>query len=168
MFVIMPQNEQSGTIGEYLCCVFELLKNENLNKMTGLKKHRRVDCMDHCLFVSYYSFIVCKNLGLDYKSAARGGLLHDFYLYSKDDKNKPKMHRMRHPKIALEKACECFELSDKEKDIILRHMWPITPALPRYRESYVVDAMDKYCTWLEVTDSEKLETIDEIRSMICF
>ena len=78
------------------------------------------------------------------------------------------MHRMRHPKIALEKACECFELSDKEKDIILRHMWPITPAPPRYRESYVVDLMDKYCTWLEMTDSEKLETIDEIRGLICF
>lgn len=168
MLGMSPEDENDGRLGEYLCCVFELLKNEKLFEMSGLKKHGYVDCMDHCLFVSYYSFITCKRLGLDYKSAARGGLLHDFYLYSKGSKEMPKMHRLKHPKIALDKACECFELSDKEKDIILHHMWPITLSFPKYRESYVVDMVDKYCTWLEMTDSEKLGTIEEIRSLICF
>jgi len=158
--------ELSGIKGEYISCVFELLKNERILEMKGLKKHGDIDCMDHCLLVSYCSFVACRRMGLDCRSAARGGLLHDFYLYSKDDKEKLKLHRIKHPKIALEKACECFELSDKEKDIILNHMWPITIKPPKYKESYIVDAVDKYCSYLEMTDSDELEILDEIKSLI--
>lgn len=160
-------SEYDGLKGEFLSCIYEIIENDKVYEMEGAKKHGKVDCLDHCLFVSYMSFRVCKSLGLDYRCAARGGFLHDFYLYDKAQRPTNK-HRMQHPKIALQNATECFELCDKEKDIIIKHMWPITLRLPRYKESWVVDLMDKYCTYLEVTDSEKLEIIENIKRLISY
>ncbi len=54
-------------------------------------------------------------------------------------------HAFTHPKKALENAYNLFELNDKEKDIILKHMWPITIYLPKYKESYIITLVDKYC-----------------------
>lgn len=159
--------EYNGIKGEFLSCIFEIIENDKIYEMAGAKKHGKVDCLDHCLFVSYMSFRVCKRLGLDHRSAARGGLLHDFYLYDKTQRT-GHSHRMQHPKIALENATEYFELCDKEKDIILKHMWPITLRVPRYKESFIVDFMDKYCTYLETTDSNKLEVIEDIRRLISY
>ena len=39
---------------------------------------------------------------------------------------------------------------DKEKDIILKHMWPVTFFhFPKYRESYLVTIADKICSSYE-------------------
>jgi len=160
-------NEYQGIDGEFLNCIYELMDSGKVVVMKGMKKHADVDCFDHCLFVSYVSFLTCKRLGMDCRSAARGGLLHDFYLYDKSSVSGFK-HRAQHPKIALENADLCFELSDKEKDIILKHMWPITFGIPRYRESFVVDAVDKYCTYLEITGSNSLKVIDEIKRLLTY
>ena len=35
---------------------------------------------------------------------------------------------------ALANAEKYFDLTDKEKDMILRHMWPLTPVPPKSRE----------------------------------
>ena len=55
------------------------------------------------------------------------------------------LHGFTHPKTALKNAEALFDLSNKEKDIILKHMWPITITLPNYIESYVVTFADKFC-----------------------
>lgn len=160
-------NEYNGLKGEFLSCIFEIIENDKIYEMKGTKKHGDVDCLDHCLFVSYMSFLACKRFGLDYRCAARAGLLHDFYLYDKV-KNPLPGYRAKHPKIALKNTCRCFKLCDKEKDIIAKHMWPITVRIPRYKESWVVDFVDKYCTYLETTDSEKLEIIEDIKRLISY
>ena len=36
-------------------------------------------------------------------------------------------------------------LNDIEKDIILKHMWPVTFSTPHYLETFVVTFVDKYC-----------------------
>jgi uncharacterized protein len=40
-------------------------------------------------------------------------------------------------------------MNNIEKDIIEKHMWPLTLRLPRYKESYVVLMVDKYCALTE-------------------
>ncbi len=37
-----------------------------------------------------------------------------------------------------------------EKDIIIKHMWPITIILPKYKESFIVGCADKFCATVEV------------------
>ena len=38
----------------------------------------------------------------------------------------------------LREAEARFDLTDKEKDIIVKHMWPLSPWMPRYKESFTV------------------------------
>ena len=89
------------------------------------------------------------NLGCDEKKLVRGALLHDYFLYDWHKREKrnihPKLHGFYHPFIALNNAEKEYELSDKEKDIICKHMWPLTLwKLPLYRESWLVCFTDKF------------------------
>lgn len=126
---------------KYLKEVDYILSNEEFLKTKDLMHHGQ-NRYDHSLRVSYFSYKVSKLLGLNYKSAARGGLLHDFFLETSDNpKGKSKLLKT-HPKIALEKANSIFELSNLEKDIIETHMFPVTLKVPKYAESWIVDIVD--------------------------
>ena len=43
-----------------------------------------------------------------------------------------------------------FCLNVIEKDIIEKHMWPLTIRLPKYKESFIVSFVDKYCSTAEI------------------
>lgn len=131
----------------------DILSNETVQSLKLYKHHYGSNRLDHCLSVSYYSFLVCKFLHLDFISAARAGLLHDLFLYDcEDSSTRPKNHIRNHPKIALENAKNISNLNPKECDIILKHMWPITIVPPKYLESFVITFVDKYCAFLEWTE----------------
>ena len=42
------------------------------------------------------------------------------------------------------------DITKREQDAILKHMWPLYPGVPRYKESYAVTMADKYAATLEV------------------
>lgn len=134
-------------------CVKDLMDHEDVQKMKKFRQHCDISCLQHCINVAYYSYKICKAFGLDYKSAARGALLHDMFLYdwrvTKLDKGK---HAFRHPFIALENAEKVFELNSVEKDIIKKHMWPLTVVPPRYREAFIISCVDKYCAMKEIAN----------------
>jgi uncharacterized protein len=136
---------------EYKYCISDLAQNKIIRSLRDFAHHRNFSRLEHCIHVSYLSYLVCRKLGLDYQSAARGGLLHDFYFYdshiTKPDRG---IHCFCHPTIALENATKHFPLNEVEKDIIVKHMWPVTISPPRYKESFVVTLMDKYCASREV------------------
>lgn len=124
--------------------------------MENFTQHRDVTCLAHSLFVSYTAYCVCKRLGLDSRSAARGGLLHDFFLYDWHDKNaQRKFHGFTHPRTALINADKYFSLNNVEREIIRKHMWPLTIIPPIHAESYVVLLADKYCAFMETLGYEK-------------
>jgi uncharacterized protein len=136
---------------DYLECVGDLLQHEKILEMRQYIQHSDINCLDHCLYVSYLSYLVCKQLGLNTRSAARGGLLHDFFLYDWHiTKPKEGLHGFVHPVIALKNSMKHFEVDRLEQDIIGKHMWPLTRGIPRYLESIVVLFVDKYCTIREV------------------
>ena len=54
------------------------------------------------------------------------------------------MTKQVNPKISLANASELFKLNDMEKDIILKHMWPLTVIPPKYTEGIIVTLVDKY------------------------
>lgn len=133
---------------EYLGCVEDILKNEEFLK-TKLFHHHRETIFDHALKVSYFAYKISKQWGWNYREAARAGLLHDFFLYDWRDSDDPArekrhFHGFRHPRTALNNSRRLFPLNDIEKDIILKHMFPLTPFLPKYRESFLVVVLDKY------------------------
>ena len=84
------------------------------------------------------------------RELVRGALLHDYFLYDWHVKDKThRLHGFFHPGTALANAQKEYVLSKREKNIILRHMWPLTPCPPACREAWIVTAADKYCSLRE-------------------
>ena len=137
----------------YLDIVSDMINNEHVLEMKKYRQHFETNCYDHCLEVSYYSYKTCKFLHLDYKASARAAMVHDMFLY---DWRKPNpyagLHAFTHGKLAYENASKYFEFNKKEKDIIIKHMWPICIGFPRYIESFIITLVDKHCTMLEAFD----------------
>ena len=132
---------------EYLMIIADLINQEKVQEMKQYRQHHKINCFEHCLFVSYNTYLICKKHHLDYISAARAGMLHDLFLYDwrKRQDGRKGLHAFTHPRTAYENASKLFDLNEKEKDIILKHMWPVTMALPKYKESYILTLVDKYC-----------------------
>lgn len=129
----------------------ELLHSEPVRRMGQWKHHGHISTLDHSLFVSYWSFRIAHKLGLDAVAAARGGLLHDLYLYdSKDKSAHPGWQCFDHPKAAASNAEKLTTLSEKERNIILSHMWPLGGPLPRSWEAWLVDIVDTLCAAVEL------------------
>jgi len=136
-------NKQSN---EFITIVKDIISNETVRNLRFYKHHYGSNRYEHSLSVAYNSYRICKFLDLDHVSAARAGLLHDLFLYDCGNlETRPKNHIKNHPKVALENAEKLFILNDIEKDIILKHMWPVTSSTPRYLETFIVTFIDKFC-----------------------
>jgi uncharacterized protein len=158
---------QSKGNSEYKACVVDMINSPVVQSMEKFIQHSDISCFEHCINVSYNSYLICMRLGLDYRAAARGGLVHDLFLYdwhcSKPEKG---LHGLAHPLIALENANKHFDLNDKEKDIIEKHMWPLTLKLPKYKESLIVCLVDKYCAFMEFIKAHNGEYICRIEEYV--
>ena len=128
-----------------------LITNETVLQMKNFRQHYETSCFDHCFVVAFYCYIICKKYNLDYKSATRAAMLHDLFLYDwrKRQEGRKGLHAFTHGKTACENACKLFDLNEKEKDMIIKHMWPVTIELPKSLEGFILTFVDKYCATSE-------------------
>ena len=136
----------------YLSLTLDILETPVVSRMKGYIQHGDTTCMEHCVNVSYLSYLFCRDHGLNARCAARAGLLHDLFLYDWHFHRRQKgerLHGFQHPLTALQNAEKAFSLCEMERNIILRHMWPLTLTPPKYKEAYVVVWFDKYCSLME-------------------
>lgn len=128
---------------DYYCLVEDILNNNEFNKLETIE-HHGTNRLEHSKKVSYYSYKICQKLHIDYISAARAGLLHDFFMSKNNRTTKDRiLSFFTHPKKALKTANQHFELNDKEQNIIECHMFPVNITLPKYLESWIVSITDK-------------------------
>ncbi len=147
------------TENSYYDCIKDIVESDEMIKLKDITHHVSTTRFQHCLNVSYYNYIICKKLRLDAVSAARAGLLHDLFYYNRKEYNKNKgmllnskktlSHSAFHSLVALENASKLIDMNECERDIIEKHMWPVTKKFPKYRESYIIVLVDKYCAILE-------------------
>ena len=131
---------------EYLSYIEDLLETTEVQRLADFVQHYHSTRLDHSISVSYNSYKLAKKWNGDGRATARAGLLHDLFYYDwRTTKFDEGSHAYMHPRIAAENAAKLTELSELEKDIIIKHMWGATLALPRYKESYIVTMVDKYC-----------------------
>ena len=131
---------------EFQSIIKELIENDTVQQMKNFKQHYETTCFEHCYTAAYYCYLICKKFNLDYHSATRAAMLHDLFLYDWRIKNGRKgFHAFTHGKLACKNACELFDLNEKEKDIIIKHMWPVTIAFPKSAEGFILTFVDKYC-----------------------
>lgn len=136
---------------EFLDDIKDLLASDVVRRLRNYPHHKSVTRFEHSLYVAYRSYRMAKWFGWDSRAAARGGLLHDLFFYDWRDKDPNRgWHVTFHPAAACREAEAAFGLTPVERDIILKHMWPLSPHMPRYWESVAVMLMDKYCALMEV------------------
>ena len=133
---------------EYYEAINDIYEHEAFLKLKEFFHHNS-SIYEHVQDVAYLSYRISKYLKLDYRSAARGALLHDFFLYDWRNHDVPdlprkKFHGIEHPTIAVDNARKYFSINEIEEDIIKKHMWPLTLVPPKYKESFIVSFADKY------------------------
>ena len=140
---------------EYYDYVKDLLESEVVQSMKQYHHHGHTSLFQHSVNVSYYNFLLCKKWGLNARAGARGALLHDLFLYDwHEHVREPgqQLHGWTHPHTALENARKYFSPTPLEEDIIVKHMFPLTPIPPKYKEAFCVTLTDKFCGAWEVLD----------------
>ncbi len=133
-------------------CLENLSGESKLRRMEQYIQHGDTSCLKHTIAVAYYSLKLADFMGINYKrrDLIRGALLHDYFLYDwHDGASGRKIHGFTHPKAALENADRDFSLTDTERDIIRKHMFPLTIKPPMCREGWIVCAVDKACSLYE-------------------
>lgn len=138
----------------------DILEAPNFQMTRQHIQHGTVTVNAHCINVAKHSLMLAEKLGIRYEAREliRGALLHDYFLYDWHDKdhiNPFKLHGFFHPGRALKNATRDFELTEREKDIIRKHMWPMTIIPPMCREAWIVTAADKWVSLLETLRIQK-------------
>jgi len=136
---------------ELMLCAGDILMHPEFYSVGSHTSHKYESRQKHLLNVAYYALKFSRPFKkLDKKVILRAALLHDFYPYQRLKKyTKYKDHVKQHPIEALKHAQEFFEIGDKEKDIIVHHMWPWDRGRPRYKESVPVMLADNFAAIME-------------------
>ncbi len=114
--------------------------------MKSYRHHIKGNLYDHSVKVAYLCYWHHKThrMSIDLAEFVRGALLHDYYLYDRQDGNRYRFHWFLHPRRALANAKRHYPgLTDAQKDMIGRHMFPVTPLPPRTRCGWLISYYDK-------------------------
>ncbi|MDD2504790.1 MAG: HD domain-containing protein [Bacilli bacterium] len=126
---------------------FDSIANEIINndyyKKLKKENHHGLTRYEHSIRVAKQTYILSKKLNIDYISATRAALLHDFFLNDDFGEIKGIKKGTTHPKIALENSKKHFNLNKKEEEAILSHMFPLTLVPPLSLEGAVLSLTDK-------------------------
>ncbi len=132
----------------------DILQSQNFRYTREHIQHGNMTVNNHCMNVAKYSLALSRKLRIKCNETEliRGALLHDYFLYDWHDKDHigiQNLHGFYHPGKALQNAVKEYDLTEREKDIIKKHMWPLTVVPPMYREGWIVTMADKWCSLME-------------------
>ena len=113
---------------------YQSLKNED---------HHGLSRYDHSIRVAKNTYNLSKKMKLDYISATRGALLHDYFTDEEYRNTKGMKKYSMHPVIALNNAIREYDLNSIEENVIVSHMYPMGKTKPNCKESWLVTCVDK-------------------------
>lgn len=126
---------------------FDTIANDIINndkyQMLKNNPHHGLNRYVHSMHVAKGTYRITKLLRMDYVSATRGALLHDYFNDADYRSTKGLKKGAMHPVIALNNARREYELNEKEENIIASHMFPMGEVIPNCKESWVVTIVDK-------------------------
>ncbi len=144
----------------------DILESEGMSIEKKCIQHGVFSVYDHSLFVTSMCLRISNmmKIKVNERALVRGALLHDYFLYDWHEPTKAnRIHGFTHPKKALLNAEKEFKLDKIEKNMIHRHMFPLTPIPPRYRESIILCIADKICATYETVGGFKRRILKKIR-----
>ena len=156
-----PENRPIRSIFTVMSTAIRTLEKEGrLTMEKSYIQHGSTSVYEHSVKVAYTSLYFARRfrLNIDEKSLIRGALLHDYFLYDWHEKDGGhRLHGFRHPAFALYNASKDFSLNRKERNIIARHMFPLTVLPPRCLEAWIVCFVDKYCAFSETMGDGRIQ-----------
>ncbi len=127
--------------------IHRIVSSEEYAALRHHRHHLRSNVYDHSVKVAYLCYRHHKRYGtkLDLEELIRGALLHDYYLYDRRKKEHAhRFHGITHPRYALFNAAKKYpDLSHTEKDMIRRHMFPLTIVPPKTKGGWLICFYDK-------------------------
>lgn len=146
--------------------LLEVCKNSRILESRRYMQHGATSVFRHSVSVAYVSFWLSRKIGaeVDDKALIRGALLHDYFLYDWHVADAShRLHGFFHAKKALNNALEDFELNEIEQNMIRRHMFPLNPIPPKYKEAWILCCADKICSGGETARGMKRRLTHLIR-----
>ena len=143
-------NEEERKI--FFSVLKEISKNSRFHECNNYIQHGNTTVKRHCIRVAATAYYIALKAGIkvNERELIRGALLHDYFLYDWREKLlRNQIHGFTHPKTALQEALKDFTLSKREENMILHHMFPLTPCPPKYREGWLLCLADKICATRE-------------------
>ena len=135
-----------------------LEENTRFKNNKNFIQHGTTSIYDHVIKVAWQAIYISEKykLRVNLDSLIRGALLHDYFLYDWHKPHKYRhIHGFTHPYTAYKNASSELKLNKIEKDIIIKHMFPLTVIPPRYLESWVVSLADKIVTVRETLNPKE-------------
>ena len=130
----------------------DILESEELKQAYLQTHHRWSTVGEHTLQVAVTSLLICYalkrvHINTSVEDVVVGSLCHDLGILDRTVKYKNNRECGReHPIDSVKVAKHLVpDLTDRSKDIIERHMWPIGGKLPNSKEGVIVSIADKYC-----------------------
>lgn len=120
----------------------DIIKTEKFNQLKK-ESHHGLTRYIHVMRVSKATYKISKKLHMDYVSATRAALLHDYFTSNDFDETTELKKLELHPSIACKNASIEFELNNIEKNAIEAHMFPMGKTIPKYKESWLLTLVDK-------------------------
>lgn len=131
----------------------DYLDSDVVRQMDNYMQHGNTTTLQHSENVARVSYIINKKLHLnsDEKELVEAAILHDLFLYDWHYYTPlGRKHGFSHPYVAAENAENHFGVSEKVRDAIRSHMWPLTiTEIPKSKEAIIVCIADKYCAIIE-------------------
>lgn len=148
---------------EFRKLIYDIVAQPIYQELKKIRHHDR-SIYDHSIQVAWLSFRLGKLFNLRLKEIVKGALLHDFFFYNwrLEKPQSGKLHAFEHPVEALKNAELYYSpLTGIEKDIIKKHMWPLTISPPKYFESFIVSLVDKIVAVNEFSKKKHQKKLSE-------
>lgn len=143
--------------------VEDIISHPEFIKTKNIEHHGKYNSVyHHSIAVANFAFEFSRSLKLKNEivvDITRAALLHDFFGYDRKDytcnkysnskKNRKgirrftHMHPFMHGDMAAKNAAVYFNLSERQSDAIVKHMFPVSPFPPMYTEGWIVTYADK-------------------------
>ena len=133
----------------FLRLLIKVAAGTELLRMDAYIQHGDTSTLWHSIAVAYFSFLLARRLRLhcQWRSLICGALVHDYFLYDWHIPVKGRrFHGFTHPGEALQNARRDWRPDAVQRDIIEKHMFPLTLKPPRFLESGLVCLVDKGCS----------------------
>ena len=134
----------------------KIIKRKKYKSQMKYFQHWETSVYEHSINVaiSCVLFVEKFKIKVNLNSLIKWALLHDYFLYNwhvYDPSHT--LHGIKHARFAKKNAKRDYWINKLEENMIASHMFPLGITLPKYKESLILNFVDKYCSTVETFEN---------------